>query len=98
MTEEESGSVLGGFGEAAGAAWDAAGQVFDAEVNAAQGVGNFVAGAADNVVSGVAHMTGDAAMQAEYDQAFDQRMGASDQSFSDAGDNLDTAYTDVVGE
>jgi hypothetical protein len=98
MTEEESGSVFGGIGEAAGAAWDAAGNVFDAEVNAAQGVGNFVAGAADNLVSGYAHMAGDAPLQAEYDQAFDQRMEASDQAFSDAGDNLSTAYTDVVGE
>ena len=98
MTEEESGSVFGGLGDAAGAAWDAAGQVLDAEVNTAQGVGNFIAGAADNVVSGVAHMSGDAATQAEYDQAFDSRMDKSDQAFSDAGDNLSTAYTDIVGE
>ena len=98
MTEEESGSVFGGLGEAAEAAWDAGGQVLDAGANAAAGVGNFAAGAADNLVSGYAHMSGDAPLQAEYDQAFDQRMDASDQAFSDAGDNLNTAYTDVVGE
>ena len=98
MTEEESGSVFGGLGEAAGAAWDAAGEVLDAGANAASGVGNFAAGAADNLVSGYAHMAGDAPLQAEYDQAFDQRMDASDQAFSAAGDNLDPAYPDVVGE
>jgi hypothetical protein len=98
MTEEDSGSVLGGIEEVAGSAWNAAGHLAEAEVETAAGIGNFWAGAADNVVSGVAHMTGATETQAEYDQATDDRARAYEDSMSNAGEAVEKAWTDIVGE
>ena len=98
MTEEESGSVLGGLSEAAEAAWDAAG-------NATVAAGESVAAAGLTMDIGFERMAAGAAYAVgAYDTAGAIDASTADQAdvvtetFSDAGDRLSEAWTDIVGE
>jgi hypothetical protein len=58
MGDEEGGSILGGLGEMAGAAWDATVNVTGAAVDMAEAGGEAVLGAAAHVDAGILRAVG----------------------------------------
>lgn len=98
MTEEESGSVFGGIAEAAGAAWDAAGNAADAVVQANAVVIESALEVGDAVVAGGAYAAGQYDTASEWDKAATAHQEAAGNNWDQAGEDLSNAYTDVVGE
>ena len=98
MTEEESGSVFGGICEAAGAAWDAAGNAADAVVQLNSAGIESALEAGDAIVAGAAYAGGQYDTAAEWDAAATGHQEAAGDNWDQAGQDLSNAYTDVVGE
>ena len=96
--EEEQGSIFGGLAEAAGAAWDAAGNVASAEYNAASGVVSYAEGIGDNFAAAGNELIGDSAARDDWDKKLYANAADGNASFSQAGEDLSNAATDVVGE
>ena len=96
--EEEQGSMFGGLAEAAGAAWDAAGNVASAEYNVASGLVSHVEGIGDNFAAAGDELIGDFAARDEWDRKLTENAAAGDASWSQAGEDLSNAATDIVGE
>jgi hypothetical protein len=98
MTEEESSSVFGGLVDAAESAWDAQVNVAGAVVDASIGMSEFGVGVAEHLAATGAELLGQEDARDSLDtMAVDQRDAAYD-SWSSAGEQVDNAYTDVVGE
>ena len=95
---EESGSILGGLGEAAGAAWDAVGNVADADLSVAASGVEAAMEVGDAVVAGGAYAAGQYDTASEWDAAATARREASEGQWGQAGEDLSNAATDVVGE
>ena len=98
MSEEEGGSVFGGLGEAADAALDAASNVASAGYNAASSLVSGIETVADQTVSAGEQLMSDPVARDEWDKAATDRMNESQSSWDQAGQDLSTAWTDVVGE
>jgi hypothetical protein len=98
MTEEESGSVFGGLSEVAGAAWDAAGNTVEAAAESFGAVGLTMDIGFERMAAGAAYAVGETDTASSIDAATSHQADIVTESFSDAGDKLSDAWTDIVGE
>ena len=98
MTEEESGSVFGGLSEAAGAAWDAAGNTAEAAGESFLAAGLTMDIGFERMAAGAAYAVGDTDTASAIDASTADQADFVGETFSDAGDKLSQAWTDIVGE
>jgi hypothetical protein len=98
MSDEEQGSVLGGIAEAAGAAWDAGGDVSQAVADVTIGTGEFWAGATEKVAAAGAELVGANETRDDLDRMARESAIASVDSYAQAGQDLSNASSEVLGD
>lgn len=98
MTEEESGSVFGGFAEAGEAAWDAAGNAAVAAGEGFAASGLVMDIGFERIAAGAAYAVGETDTAQAIDAVTEDQARVARETFSDAGDRLSEAWTDIVGE
>ena len=95
---EESGSILGGLGEAAGAAWDAASSAAGAVSDAASAGVSEAERFGDNVMATGNEFVGDTAARDDWDARGQANAADGSSSWDSAGDNAQRASDDVFGK
>ena len=95
MSEEEGSTIFGGLADAAGAAWDAAGNVAAAGYDAGSGVVSEVEALGDVAAATGNELIGDFAARDAWDAKAAQNTTDMNDSFSQAGEDLQNAADDV---
>lgn len=94
MSEEDT-TILGGLGDAAGAAWDAVENVASAGYDAASGVVSHVEGMGNMLAATGDELIGDYAARDERDARSEENRAEGNQSWDQAGEDLQNAADDV---
>jgi hypothetical protein len=95
--EEEGGSIFGGLGEAAGAAWDAGENVAGAAVDGYEAYAGAVVGGIAHVDAGVARAVGADGLADEIQDGANVIQDEASANLSEAGSELSQAGEDVWG-
>jgi hypothetical protein len=97
MGDEEGGSILGGLGEMAGAAWDATVNVTGAAVDMAEAGGEAVLGAAAHVDAGILRAVGADELAGQIQTGADMLQDYAAANVSEAGGELAQAGQNIWG-
>jgi hypothetical protein len=97
LSEEEGGSIFGGLGEAAEAAWDAGVNVAGAAVDMGQAYGEAVLGGAAHVDAGLLRAVGADELAGQIQEGADILQDYAAENVAEAGAELNQAGEDVWG-
>ena len=97
MTEEESGSVLGGLYDAASSAVDAVEDYGSSQLHAAEGMGDLFAISAHGAAGAADYFIGDLDGAAEHEKSRAALADDATQAFDQSGQDLRQAGEDVWG-
>jgi hypothetical protein len=97
LSEEEGGSIFGGLGEAAEAAWDAGVNVGGAAIDLAQAGGEAVLGGVAHVEAGALRAVGADGLADDIQSGADVLQDYAAENVAEAGAELNQAGEDVWG-